>query len=71
MHPAVVRRGRSLANVRFDPLTSDESAAWAAEHEMGGSAGAGVLADLFAAEDDQPPARGQRAIGFRPPRDLG
>lgn len=70
MHPAVVRRGRSLANIRFDPLTSDESAAWAAEHETGSAPGAGVLADLFAGEDDQPPARAQRVIGFRPPRDL-
>ena len=68
MHPAVVRRGRSLANIRFDPLTGDEAAAWAAEHEMGGATGAGVLADLFAGEDDNPPpSRAQRVIGFRPP----
>ena len=68
MHPAVVRQGRSLANIRFDPLTSDESAAWAAEHETGIATGGGVLADLFAGEDDHPPARVQRVIGFRPPR---
>ena len=66
MHPAVVRRGRSLANIRFDALTSAESAAWAAAHEIESATGVGVLADLFAGEDDQPPARGQRVIGFRP-----
>lgn len=67
MHPAVVRRGRSLANVRFDPLTGDEAAAWAAEHEGLATVDGGVLADLFAGNDEQatPPVP-RRLIGFQP-----
>ena len=68
MHPAVVRRGRSLANIRFDPLTSDEAAVWAAEHDMVSASGAAVLADLFGADDPQTPLRPHRAIGFQAPR---
>lgn len=68
MHPAVVRRGRSLANIRFDPLTGDEVAAWAAEHEVRPTFDGGVLADLFGGGDDRVSAPApRRQIGFRPP----
>jgi hypothetical protein len=68
MHPAVVRRGRSLANIRFDPLTDDEAVAWAADHEGLTTGDGGVLADLFGGNDEHttPPAP-RRLIGFRPP----
>lgn len=67
MHPAVVRRGRSLANVRFDPLTGDEVAEWAAEHEVLTPAAGGVLADLFGGSDEHTPSPARPQIGFRPP----
>lgn len=67
MHPAVVRRGRSLANVRFDPLTGDEVAEWAAEHEVLTPAAGGVLADLFGGSDEHAPPPARPQIGFRPP----
>ena len=34
MHPAVIRRGRCIANIRFDLLSPDERRAWSAAHGM-------------------------------------
>jgi hypothetical protein len=67
MHPAVVRRGRCLANIRFDLLSADESRDWAVAHGVAaGDERSTLLADLFAA--DQIVTRGGAAsrTGFQP-----
>jgi hypothetical protein len=67
MHPAVVRRGRCLANIRFDLLSADESHQWAVSHGVApGDERSTLLADLFAA--DQIVTRGGAATrtGFQP-----
>jgi hypothetical protein len=67
MHPAVVRRGRCLANIRFDLLSADESREWSVSHGVApGDERSTLLADLFAA--DQIVTRGGAATrtGFQP-----
>jgi Domain of unknown function (DUF5925)/ATPase family associated with various cellular activities (AAA) len=50
LHPAVARPGRSAANVRFDPLTTDEASAWLARHGLDRDApeSPSTIAELYA-----------------------
>ncbi len=67
MHPAVVRRGRCLANIRFDLCPRTRVANWAVSHGVApGDERSTLLADLFAA--DQIVTRGGAATrtGFQP-----
>jgi hypothetical protein len=66
MHPAVTRRGRCIANIRFDPLSSQESKGWGVAHGVttDGERSA-LLADLFAA-DQILTSRPEAVTGFRP-----
>jgi hypothetical protein len=66
MHPAVTRRGRCIANIRFDLLSPDESQEWGFVHGVttDGQRSA-LLADLFAADQILTPAT-NATTGFRP-----
>lgn len=66
MHPAVIRRGRCIANIRFDPLSPEETREWAVAHGVtADSSRSTVLAELFAADQIATP-RAQVGVGFRP-----
>jgi hypothetical protein len=68
LHPAVVRRGRCIANVRFDRLSAKESAAWTDSHGVHVDFDKPVvLADLFAADQIVTSHRAS-TTGFRPGR---
>jgi hypothetical protein len=66
MHPAVVRRARCLANIRFDLLSPNESRDWAVAHGVApvGERSA-LLADLFAT-DQIGVSRSHTRTGFQP-----
>lgn len=65
MHPAVVRRGRCIANIRFDPLSPEETEEWAAAHGVNADgARSMLLAELFAADQIATP-RARVGVGFR------
>jgi Domain of unknown function (DUF5925)/ATPase family associated with various cellular activities (AAA) len=66
MHPAVTRRGRCIADIRFDLLSPRESQAWAIAHGVAaGGERSALLADLFAADQILTP-RSRPITGFRP-----
>ena len=66
IHPAVIRRGRCIANIRFDPLSPEEMREWATVHGVSADgARSMLLAELFAADQIATP-RAQVAVGFRP-----
>jgi hypothetical protein len=66
MHPAVIRRGRCIANIRFDLLSPEERQAWAAAHGVAAKSDApALLADLFAADQIATPRMATLA-GFQP-----
>jgi hypothetical protein len=66
MHPAVVRRGRCVANIRFDLLSPDESHRWAVAHGVPPvGERSTLLADLFAA-DQIVTAGSHTRTGFQP-----
>lgn len=64
LHPAVARPGRSAANVRFDPLGSEEVAAWLTRNGLEPEAPepAATIAELYARVEglDRP----KQSIGF-------
>jgi hypothetical protein len=66
MHPAVTRRGRCIANIRFDLLSPQEIQEWGVAHGVttDGERSA-LLADLFAADQILTP-RAEAVTGFRP-----
>jgi Domain of unknown function (DUF5925)/ATPase family associated with various cellular activities (AAA) len=66
MHPAVTRRGRCIANIRFEMLSAQESREWAAQRGLPADGERpALLADLFAA--DQISTRSAPSLpGFRP-----
>jgi hypothetical protein len=66
MHPAVTRRGRCIANIRFDLLSPQEIQEWGVAHGVttDGERSA-LLADLFAA-DQILTSRPEAVTGFRP-----
>ena len=67
MHPAVVRRGRCLANIRFDLLSAVESRDWAVSHGVDpGAERATLLADLFAADQIVTRGGATTRTGFQP-----
>jgi hypothetical protein len=66
MHPAVTRRGRCIANIRFDPLSPQESQEWGVAHGVTTDGERSVLlADLFAANQILT-KRPDAVTGFRP-----
>lgn len=66
MHPAVIRRGRCIANIRFDLLSSEERREWLAAHGRSpDDETPALLADLFAADQIVAP-RAASIAGFRP-----
>jgi hypothetical protein len=69
MHPAVIRRGRCIANIRFDLLSAEETREWAAAHGVtADGARSSLLAELYAADQIATP-RTQVGAGFRPSGD--
>jgi Domain of unknown function (DUF5925)/ATPase family associated with various cellular activities (AAA) len=66
MHPAVIRRGRCIANIRFNLLAPHETREWAAAHGVPTDGEKpGLLADLFAA-DQITTSNAATITGFRP-----
>jgi len=50
MHPALTRSGRCLANVEFDDLSAEETAAWVSAQGVAGVMGRQRLSSLYAAK---------------------
>ncbi len=67
MHPAVIRRGRCIANIRFDLLSPEERRDWSAAHGVSPDDELlALLADLFAADQIAQP-RERDPCRFSPP----
>jgi hypothetical protein len=66
MHPAVIRRGRCIANIRFELLSPEERSDWLAAHGRSrDDETPALLADLFAADQIVTPRTASNA-GFHP-----
>jgi hypothetical protein len=66
MHPAIIRRGRCIANIQFDLLSAGESREWAVAHGVAPDGARPALrADLFDADQIATP-RSRTTAGFRP-----
>lgn len=64
MHPAVIRRGRCIANIRFDLLSPEERREWSAAHGAShDDTTPALLADLYAADQIATP-RTMTVAGF-------
>ena len=70
MHPAVIRHGRCIANIRFDPLSAEESRRWLRAHGRAPRAErTNLLADLFV-DGQIATTRQPIVMGFRPPAEI-